>query len=606
MITTTTSATPSAPPASAKSVRSGAFLLGPSDPADVFVPEQFDEESRMLARSVEDFVNEKVLPHWEAIDAQEKGLLEGLVRETGELGVFAVDVPEALGGLGAAKPTAILIAEKIGLGGSYAPAVLVQTGIGGLPIIYFGTDEQRSRYVEKILTGEIITAYGLTEAGSGSDALGARTTATWDAGRGVYLLNGSKQFITNAGFADLFIVFAKVDGEQFTAFIVERGADGFTVGPEEKKLGLKGSSTCGLSFDDTPVPAANVLGEIGKGHKIAFNVLNIGRLKLSPAVLGGAKMSLRDGARYALERHQFGKPLAAFPLIQQKLAAACSRIYCQEANVYRTAHDIDRFIEASDLEDKAAATVAALKELSVECSMNKVYGSEAVDFVADEMLQVYGGYGFIAEYPAERHYRDARINRIWEGTSEINRMIITGTLLERTMKGELPLMAVIKQVTDELMSRTSRDVPDGPFGPELAVVELARKQTIFAAGVAAQKHMQGLQEEQEVLSWLADMIIQTYTMESAVLRAANSEAYVDEKGVAARRAAARLAIESGMPVVEASGKDVLAASARGEELRSMLSMYRKLTRREPFDVRAEGRLLARAVLDAEGYPFGVV
>jgi alkylation response protein AidB-like acyl-CoA dehydrogenase len=589
-----------------KTIGSGTFLLGPTDPADVFVPEEFDEEARMLAGSVEDFVKEKVLPRWEAIDAQEEGLLEGLVRETGELGVFAVDVPEAWGGLGAPKTTAILVAEKVGMGGSYAPAIMVQTGIGGLPILYFGTEEQRARYVEGILTGETITAYGLTEAGSGSDALGARTTAVLDPERDVYVLNGSKQFITNAGFADLFIVFAKVDGEHFTAFIVERDSPGFAVGPEEKKLGLKGSSTCALSFDDTPVPAANVLGEIGKGHKIAFNVLNIGRLKLSPAVLGGGKISLASGARYAMERKQFGKPIASFPLIQQKLAAACARIYCQETMVYRTAHDIDRLIEASGDADKAAATVAALRELSVECSINKVFSSEVVEFVADEMLQVHGGYGFIAEYSAERYYRDARINRIWEGTSEINRMLITGMLVERAMKGQLALLPAIKKVTDELMSRSARgDGPEGALGAELAVVDQARRQTLFAAGVAAQKHGQSLEEEQEVLAWLADMVIQTYAMESAVLRAAKADAHVDEKGVAARRAAARLAIETGMPIVEAAAKQVLTACAEGEELRSMLSMHRKLTRREPFDVRAEGRLLATAVLDAEGYPFGM-
>lgn len=589
----------------ATSVSSGAFLLGPTEAADVFIPEQFDEEARMLGHGVEDFVTERVLPHWEAIDAQEEGLLEGLVRETGELGVFAVDVPEEMGGLGAPKTTAILIAEKVGMGGSYAPAIAVQTGIGGLPILYFGNDEQRSRYVEGILSGATITAYGLTEAGSGSDALGARTTAVLDKQRNVYVLNGSKQFITNAGFADLFIVFAKVDGEHFTAFIVERGAEGFTIGPEEKKLGLKGSSTCALSFDDTPVPVENVLGEIGKGHKIAFNVLNIGRLKLSPAVLGGGKISLATGAKYGLERHQFGKPLTAFPLIQQKLAAACVRIYCQETMVYRTAHDIDRHIGGSDLPDKASATVAALKELSVECSINKVYSSEAIDFVADEVLQIHGGYGFVSEYSAERHYRDARINRIWEGTSEINRMIITGTLLERSMKGELPLLPAIKKITDELMSRTGRETPEGPYGVELAAVEQARKQTLFAAGVAAQKHMQHLQDEQEILSWIADMIIQTYAMESAVLRAVNAEALVSADGARARRAAARLAIEEGMPVVEAAAKHVLSASAEGEELRSMLSMHKKLTRREPFDVRGEGRLLAKAVIEAEGYPFGV-
>lgn len=376
-------------------ITSGAFLLGPTDPSEVFIPEQFDEEARMLGQSVEEFVTEQVLPKWQAIDDQEEGLLEGLVRESGALGMFAIDVPEAMGGLGAHKTTAMLIAEKVGLGGSYAPAIAVQTGIGGLPIIYFGTDEQRAKWVEGIITGEIITAYALTEAGSGSDALGARTTAVLDAEKGVYLLNGSKQFITNAGFADLFIVFAKVDGEHFTAFVVERDSPGFTVGPEEHKLGLKGSSTCALSFQDTPVPADNVLGEIGKGHRIAFNVLNIGRLKLSPAVLGGAKISLATGTKYALERHQFNKAIAEFPLIQQKLAAACSRIYCQETMVYRTAHRIDRLVETSGNDDVAAATVAALKELSVECSINKVYSSEAVDYVADEMLQVHGGYGYV-------------------------------------------------------------------------------------------------------------------------------------------------------------------------------------------------------------------
>jgi alkylation response protein AidB-like acyl-CoA dehydrogenase len=469
-----------------KKIVSGGFLLGPSDPADVFAPEQFGEEERMLAAEVEKFVREQVLPRWEAIDDHEEGLLESLVRESGALGVFAVDVPEALGGLGATKKTAMLVAEKIGLGGSFAPAVLVQTGIGGLPIIYFGTEDQRARWVEGITSGEVLTAYALTEAGSGSDALGARSTAVLDEERGVWVLNGSKQFITNAGFADLFIVFAKVDGEHFTAFIVERDAPGFGIGPEEHKLGLKGSSTCALSFDDTPIPRDNVLGEIGRGHKIAFNVLNIGRLKLSPAVLGGAKISLATGAKYAKQRRQFGRPIAEFPLIQQKLATACAHTYCQESVVYRTADDIDHLSEALAGEDPCAGVVAALRELSVECSINKVYGSEVVELVADEMLQVHGGYGFVAEYAAERHYRDARINRIWEGTSEINRMIIAGTLLKRSMKGELELLPEIKRLTDELMSRSGRrEPPEGPFGPELHAVEQARKQTLFAAGVGS-------------------------------------------------------------------------------------------------------------------------
>jgi alkylation response protein AidB-like acyl-CoA dehydrogenase len=587
-----------------KNIVTGAFLLGPTDPADVFVPERFSEEARMLGQEVESFVRERVLPQWEGIDAQEEGLLEGLVREAGELGIFSVDVPEALGGLGAGKTTAMLVSEKVGLGASFAPAVAVQTGIGGQPIIYFGTEEQRAKWVEGIITGKVITAYGLTEAGSGSDALGARSTAVLDAERDVWVLNGSKQFITNAGFADLFIVFAKVDGEHFTAFIVERGAPGFTIGAEEHKLGLRGSSTCALSFTDTPVPAGNVLGEIGKGHRIAFNVLNIGRLKLSPAVLGGAKISLATGTKYAMERKQFGKAIADFPLIQQKLATACARTYCQETIVYRTADDIQRLSKMSDDPDPAAGVVAALKELSVECSINKVYGSEAVDFIVDEMLQVHGGYGFVSEYDAERHYRDARINRIWEGTSEINRMIIAGTLLERAMKGKLPLLPEIKKVTDQLMSRTGRrEPPTGLFGVELHAVEQARKQTLFAAGVAAQKHGQAIEDEQEILAWIADMVIQTYVMESAVLRAANVADLVDEKGARARQAAARIAIETGVPVVEGAARMVLTASTEGEERRSVLSMLRKLTRREPFDLRTEGRLLAEAVIAAEGYPF---
>jgi alkylation response protein AidB-like acyl-CoA dehydrogenase len=587
-----------------KKIVSGGFLLGPSDPADVFAPEQFGEEERMLAAEVEKFVREQVLPRWEAIDDHEEGLLESLVRESGALGVFAVDVPEALGGLGATKKTAMLVAEKIGLGGSFAPAVLVQTGIGGLPIIYFGTEDQRARWVEGITSGEVLTAYALTEAGSGSDALGARSTAVLDEERGVWVLNGSKQFITNAGFADLFIVFAKVDGEHFTAFIVERDAPGFGIGPEEHKLGLKGSSTCALSFDDTPIPRENVLGEIGRGHKIAFNVLNIGRLKLSPAVLGGAKISLATGAKYAKQRRQFGRPIAEFPLIQQKLATACAHTYCQESVVYRTADDIDHLSEALAGEDPCAGVVAALRELSVECSINKVYGSEVVELVADEMLQVHGGYGFVAEYAAERHYRDARINRIWEGTSEINRMIIAGTLLKRSMKGELELLPEIKRLTDELMSRSGRrEPPEGPFGPELHAVEQARKQTLFAAGVAAQKYLQDVEDEQEVLAWIADMVIQVYVMESAVLRAANAAELVDEEGTRARRAAARIAIETGMPVVESAARLTLTASSEGEERRSVLSMHRKLTRREPFDMKEEGRVLAAAVLEAEGYPF---
>ncbi len=473
----------------------------------------------MVGDTVEKFVTEKVIPRLDAINAQEDGVLAGLVREIGELGIFMADVPEEFNGLGLSKKGIMRVAEKVGLGGSFTPACLVQSGIGGLPIIYFGTDAQREKYLEGIMTAELITAYALTEPESGSDALSAQSTAVWDDAKNAYILNGTKQFITNAGFADLFIVFAKVDGEHFTCFILEKDMDGFSLGAEEHKMGLKGSSTRSLIFEDVAVPKENVLGEVGKGHRIAFNVLNIGRLKLAPAVLGGMKTTLQDGVKYAGERHQFKKPLTDFGLIKQKIAGAAMRIYCTESMVYRTADVIDQHIEAKKEKgetDPLAPTVEALKELAVECSINKVYSSEALDWIVDEMLQVHGGYGYISEYPVEAAYRDSRINRIWEGTSEINRMIITGSLLTRAMKGELPLLPEIKKITDELMARKPRgEMPEGLLGVEKESLVNAKKIALFAAGVAAQKFMTNLQDQQEVLAWVADMVIQVFAMESA-------------------------------------------------------------------------------------------
>jgi alkylation response protein AidB-like acyl-CoA dehydrogenase len=427
-------------------VQSGAFLIRETDPQAVFAPELFNDEDRLMGDTVEKFVVETVRPRRDEVDAKQPGVVRELIGQLGELGVFMADVPEEHDGLGASKKVIMLMSEKLGMGGSFTPAAMIQTGIGGLPVIYFGTDEQRERYLEGIMTGTTLTAYALTEPESGSDALSARSTARRDEAKGVYVLNGTKQFITNAGNADLFIVFAKVDGEHFTSFILERDMAGFSVGAEEKKMGLVGSSTCPLVMEDVEVPEANVLGEVGKGHRIAFNVLNIGRLKLVPSLLGGMKETLREGVRYAIDRRQFDKSLCEFGLIKQKLAGAAVRIYCTESMCYRTADQIDRHIaaaKAAGQTDTAAATVDALKELAVECSINKVYGSEAADWIVDEMLQVHGGYGYIEEYPIEGQYRDSRINRIWEGTSEINRMIITGTLLKRAMAGELPLMGAI-------------------------------------------------------------------------------------------------------------------------------------------------------------------
>lgn len=605
--TSTAPATRSSSSASNVPARSGMFLLGPVDPSTVFVPEHFGEEERMIGDTAARFVQEKVWPRLDEIDAGVDGLLPELMRQAGALGIFAIDVPETLDGLGASKKTAMRVAEALGSGGAFGPATLVQSGIGGLPIIYFGNPDQRERYLAGIMSGEIITAYALTEPGSGSDALAAKTTAVWSDADNAYVINGAKQFITNAGFADLFITFAKIDGEQFTCFIVEAAWKGVSTGAEEPKMGLKGSSTRSLVLENVKVPKENILGDVGTGHRIAFNVLNIGRLKLAPAVLGGAKRTVKDGVLYAQQREQFGKPLAEFGLIRQKIAGAVMRIYCSESMCYRTAALIDDHItdeHAGGESDSAQATVRALKEMAVECSINKVHASETLDYVVDEMLQLHGGYGYIQEYPVERAYRDARINRIWEGTSEINRMLITGTLLRLAMKGRLPLLPEVKKITEALMARRSTETPDdGPLAAETALIANAKKMTLFAAGVAAQKFMMTINEQQEVLAWLADMVIQTFAMESALLRTQRLAQERPEPEVRAREAAVRLAVEEGMALAEQHAKLVLSSAAQGEELRSMLSMLKKLTRREPLPVVREGHVLAEFALQHGGYPF---
>ncbi len=588
-------------------IKSGQFLLRTPDLEEFFVPEKLAEEEKSFSETVGRYSREKILPKRAEVDAMTEGLIPQLLRGLGELGTFMLDVPEALGGVGASKKAAMQVAEWMGASGATGVAAIAQAGIGGLPIIYFGTDEQREKYLPGIMSAEIITAYALTEPGSGSDALSARTTATWNEEKQVYVLSGAKQFITNAGFADIFISFAQVDGDKFTCFILEKSMPGLSTGAEEKKMGFTGSSTRSVILENVEVPKENVLGEIGKGHRIAFNVLNIGRLKLAPATLGGAKISLREGATYARDRKQFGKSIAEFGVIQQKLAIAASKTYCAESMCYRTAHVIDRFADdlADGATDPADPTVQALKEFAVECSINKVYATEALDYVVDEMLQVHGGYGYIQEYPIESIYRDSRINRIWEGTSEINRMIVTGTLLQRAMKGELPLMAEIQKLTSELMERRGRTEPtDGTLGPEQDSISLAKKMTLFAAGVAAQKFLMTLDQQQEVLSWLADMVIQVYAMESALLRTLKLESELGADELAARIAAVELAVADGFHLCEESGRSVLAASHKGEELRSSLSLFRKLTRRDPIDRVAAGRTLARFVVEREGYPFG--
>ena len=597
----------------ATTIQSGQFLLAEPDLAGFFVPENLSEEERAFGEAIGRFCREKIYPLRDEIDTQKDfGIITGLLRQLGELGLFLMDVPEELEGLGASKKVAMQVAEWLGSSGAAGVAAIVQCGIGGLPVVYFGTAEQRGRFLDGIVSGQILTAYALTEPGSGSDALSARTTATWNEDKGVYVLEGTKQFITNAGFADLFITFAKVGGEEFTCFLVEKDRAGLSTGAEEPKMGLKGSSTRSLILEGVEVPKENILGEVGKGHRIAFNVLNIGRLKLAPAALGGAKLALREGATYANQREQFGKTLGEFGLIRQKLAGAAMRIYCAESMFYRTAAVIDDLaaeIKASPgaaSMDPAEPTVQAIRELAVECSINKVYGSEALDWVVDEMVQIHGGYGFIAEYPVERMYRDARINRIWEGTSEVNRLLITGTLMSRAMKGQLALMPAIKTLTSELMERRVRsDPPEGLLGAERESIALCKKTTLFASGVAAQKHLMGLQNQQEIISWLSDMTIQIYAMESALLRTLKLAESLGEADLAARVAAVEIAVEEGFAVCERNSRLVLAASHQGEELRSSLSMLKKLLRREPVDLAKASQALGGYVLQREGYPFGV-
>ena len=465
-------------------------------------------------------INE-VLPAAEEIEDKNFEVTKRLLRKAGELGLMAVDIPEDYGGLEMDKVTSALVADSMSKLGSFSVAFSAHCGIGTMPIVWYGTEAQKSRYLPKLATGEWIGAYALSESSSGSDAMNIRTRAVLSPDGQHYVLNGEKMWISNSGFADLYIVFAKIDGDKFSAFIIERGTPGLTVGAEEHKLGIRGSSTCPLILSDCKVPVENLLGEIGKGHHIAFNVLNIGRFKLGAACLGGARQSLQTGINYAKERKAFGKPISEFGLIQEKLADCAAGIYAGEALTYRTVGMIDAAL--ADVDTHAAGASRdiqkRIEEYAVECSIMKVWGSEMLDMVVDHVLQIHGGYGYVEEYPAERPYRDSRINRIFEGTNEINRLIITGWLMKRAMTGQLPLMPAIRKVMDEVLSPSLSSIGEGPLGVERQMLANAKKLTLFAAGAASQKYLQQLADQQEVMGALADCIIEVYVMESCLLRA---------------------------------------------------------------------------------------
>jgi butyryl-CoA dehydrogenase len=588
-------------------ISGGSFLLEERQTADVFTPEDFSEQHQMIGQTTEEFATNEILPQAGKIEHKDFSISRELLKKAGDLGLSGVEIPEAYGGLEMDKVTAAIIADNIAKYAGFATTWGAHSGIGLLPIVYFGTEEQKKKYLPQLATGTMVGAYALSEATSGSDALNCRARAVLSPDGKHYLLNGEKMWITNAGFADLFTVFAKIDGEKFSAFLVERDFPGFSVGAEEHKMGIRGSSTCAIVLNDCKVPVENLLGDIGKGATIAFNILNVGRFKLGAMCVGGARVSIESAVAYAKQRKAFGKTIGDFGLIREKIANMATLIYVGESAVYRTVGMMDALLSEIDSASRDAAAVAreqrkAIEEYAVECSILKVWGSEMIDYVVDETLQIYAGYGFVEEYPAEGAYRDARINRIFEGTNEINRLIITGFLLKRGMSGQLPLMPAIKKLMDEVLSGPSAgEEIEGSLAEERKLVAQAKKLGLFVAGAATQKYMQAIQEQQEVMGAIADMTIEIYAMESAVLRAQKMAEQKGEASAALPIAMTRVYLTQALDKVEASAKKVIADVAEGDMLRTQLAIVRRLSKREPFNAIALRQQIALKTIEAGKY-----
>jgi len=592
--------------ATTKALHGGEWIISESHPEQTFIREDFNEEQKMVLEMCHQFLNTEVLPIIDRIDKLEPGLMPSLVQKAGEQGLLSTSLPEEYGGLAKDFITSTLVNEGLGGGFSFSVAIAAHTGIGTLPILYFGTPEQKQKYIPKLGSGEWKGAYGLTEPNSGSDALSAKTTAKLSEDGKYYILNGQKCWITNGGFADVYTVFAKIDGEKFTGFIVERGMEGFTQGPEEHKMGIKGSSTVQLYFQDCKVPVENLLGEIGKGHLIAFNILNIGRLKLCAAALGGARRSADTAAAYAKTREQFKIPIAKFGAIRHKIAEMAIRIWVADAALYRTAFWVQ------DKEDEllasgktfAEALLGAAEEYAIECSMLKVFGSEVLDFVVDEGVQIHGGNGFSDEYLISKAYRDSRINRIYEGTNEINRLLTVDMVLKRAMKGKLDLMGPAMAVQKELMS-----IPDfgageeGDFAKELKYIAQFKKAILMVAGAAVQKLMMQLEKEQEVLMNIADMAIETFHAESALLRTIKLAGQRGMDGVSIERDVMQTYIYDAADRINKAGKDALNSFASGDELRMMQIGLKRFTKVEPFNSKDARRRICDKVLADPNYFF---
>jgi len=587
-------------------LKGGEWLVKESSPFETFIPEDFVEEQRMIRDMCNQFLDVEVYPILDRIDNLEAGLMKSLVTKAGEQGLLSVSFPEEYGGLGKDFVTSTIVNEYLGAGHSFSVAIAAHTGIGTLPILYFGTPEQKQKYIPKLITGEWAGAYGLTEPNSGSDALGAKTTAKLSEDGKYYLLNGQKCWITNGGFAQVYTVFAKVDGDKFTGFIVERGTEGFTQGPEEHKMGIKGSSTVQLYFQDAKVPVGNVLGEIGKGHRIAFNILNIGRLKLCAAAVGGARRALTDSVVYARTREQFKQPISNFGAIKHKLAEMAIRIFVAESALYRTADWIDKK-EAELLsagKPFSEALLGGAEEYAIECAMLKVYGSEVLDFVVDEGVQIHGGNGFSAEYNISRAYRDSRINRIYEGTNEINRIFTLDMTLKRAMGGRLDLMGPAMSVQKELMSIPDFSSDDEqPFAKEKKLVANLKKAILMTSGAAVQKLMMKIENEQEVLMNLSDMAIETFNAESVLLRVMNMSDRQGETATQLYQDIMRTYLFDAADRVNKSGKDAINAFADGDEQRMILMGLKRFTKAEPFNTKDARRRIADKMISEGKYCF---
>ncbi len=585
----------------------GEFLITEIAPKNIFTPEDFSDEHKMILETARDFVIKEIHPNIDRLESKDADFVAGLLSKAGELGLLSTDIPEEYGGMGLDKVSTTVVCEAAGMGGSFSAIFGVQTGIGTLPFVFFANEEQKKKFLPKLASGEHCPAYCLTEPGAGSDAMNIATKATLSEDGKYYTLNGEKMFITNAGWADTFMVYAKVDGEDFTGFIVEKTFPGVSTGAEEKKMGMHGSSTRPVIFQDAKVPVENVMYEIGKGYKIAFNILNIGRWKLGSMTMGGCKACVNEAVKYAKGRVQFKVPIASFGMIKAKLADMAINTYMAESMMYRLAGMFDDRLSMLDEKDKhdGSKNAEAIEQYAAECSIAKVFGSETLGFCVDEYVQILGGYGFCSEFPAERYYRDTRINRIWEGTNEINRMLIPGTLLRMAMQGKLDLFTAAKAVGADLInySPLSVELSDTPLALQEHMIKMAKKIALMVTGLAAQKYGKNLTKEQEILGKIADIIIQIFCMESALLRTRKIIQQSGEDKAKHQISAVKVHVDEMIPKIETWAKQILVYVEEGDTLRTQLSGVKKLARYQPVDAVTLRREIADRIIELEAYPF---